>query len=167
MNVRECRLSDKMQELLNQQLKDELYNHNLYKTMENFFEVEGIDDLKEYYRKRAAEELEHFGWVFSYMGYQDAFIDIPPIEKIKQSVSETIKIFEDTVDVEIKTTASIKRIYDQAVLEGDGFTRIWLDEKLYKEQTEEESTSRTALDIIKLKDTPILERARKILALLD
>jgi ferritin len=167
MNARECRLSEKMQELLNQQLRDELYNHNLYKTMENIFEVQGIDDLKEYYRKRAAEEMEHFGWIFSYMGYEDAYIEIPTVEKIKEDVSTALKIFQATVDVEIKTTASIKKIYDLAVSEGDGFTRIWLDQKLYPEQNEEESTSRTALDIFKLEDTPILERAKKILALLD
>ena len=167
MNARECRLSDKMIDLLTQQISNELYNHALYKMMENYFAIEGIDDLAKYYHKRAAEEYEHFTWIFDYMCYQDAVVIMPAVEKPKEQVIDTVDIFRITVDVEIKTTAQIQALYKLAVEEGDGFTRIWLDEKLLKEQVEKESTSRTALDIIKLKDTPILERARKILDLLD
>ena len=71
-----------------------------------------------------------------------------------------------TVEKEIETTELINKIADKAFEEKDWQTLTWLQEKLIPEQHEEESTSRTALDIMMLEDTSILKRASRVYKLL-
>lgn len=74
--------------------------------------------------------------------------------------------FEITVDREIETTGGINRIASQACKEGDWGTISFLngnysDGKLIPEQIEEESISRTALDIMRM-DASILRRQKEV-----
>ena len=167
MNARECRLSKPMIDILVNQINNEMQNYGLYRSIQNLFALEGIADLEEYYRKRAMEEFNHQQWIIDYLNYQDAEYTMPAIDHHKDKVESMLQAFEVTVDAEIRTTAQIQAIYKLANEEGDTFTRLWLDDKLGLEQLEEESVSRTALDIFRLEDTNILTRAKMILALLD
>jgi ferritin len=143
-----------------------MYNHFLYLSIANYFAIAGIVDLEKYYRKRADEEHVHFMWIFDYLTYQDFDFIVPSVPEIKEDVVKDVDAFTITVDKEIETTNYIDKIYELAQNEKDNLTRQWLDKLLIPEQTEEESVSRTALDIFKL-DSPILERAKSILKLLD
>ena len=167
MDKRICRVSDKTGEMLTTQMGKELYNHFLYLAMANFCALQGVVDLETYYRKRAHEEHNHFMWIYDYLNECDYEFKIPSVEQITEDVSDMVEIFKETVKAEIKTSDDIDEIYEHAVAEKDTHTRRWLDQKLIPEQHEEETTSRTALDIITLEDTPILDRASKILELLD
>ena len=167
MDKRICRVSDKMGEVLITQMGNELYNHFLYLAMANFFALEGVVDLETYYRKRSHEEHNHFMWIYDYLCECDYDIKIPTVEKITEEIDDYIDIFKETVNAEVKTSDDIDAIYDLAVEEKDHHTRQWLDQKLIPEQHEEETTSRTDLDIILMSDVNILTRASKILKLLN
>lgn len=166
MDKKICRVSNEIGNMLTEQMGKELYNHFLYLAMANFCGLEGIVDLEEYYRKRAHEEHVHFMWIFDYLTECDFAFKIPTVDTIKEPVEDIVEIFRETVKAEIQTSEDIDKIYEQAVSEKDNHTRQWLDQKLIPEQHEEETTSRTALDIITLEDTPILDRAHKIYELL-
>jgi ferritin len=146
-------------------MSKEMYNHFLYLSIANYFSTSGILDLEEYYRKRADEERVHFMWIFDYLTDQDYELTVPAVEAIKEKINEDRDAFVITVQKEIETSDSIDKIYSLALEEKDNFTRQWLDRLLIIEQVEEESTSRTALEIFDL-DDPILDRAKRILKLL-
>nr|DAT50206.1 MAG TPA: hypothetical protein [Caudoviricetes sp.] len=166
---RKCPLSSVMIEMLVKQMSAELANHALYMTFANYFEVEGLPKLGIYWRGRAKEEYLHHSWIFEYLTENDALFQYPPVPPIKVDIVDRIMPFAATVDREIETTMSINKIVDQAQKEGDWATFQWLngdDEDtgmLVKEQVEEESISRTILDMAREQATWL----RKENAILD
>ena len=167
MNRKVCQVSEKIQELLVKQAAHELRNFNLYNSFSNYFSLEGIVDLQEYYAKRAIEEKMHHQWILDYMNDADARIEYPIIEaNPEQKVDSILSPFIATVEREILTTQMIFAIYDQAISEKDFMTASWLYEKLIKEQIEEESISRMAVSIMET-DADIFVKADRILELLN
>lgn len=148
-----CTLSDKMIELLLRQLSHELYNHNLYRSFANYYGINGLAVLESYYIKRAEEEKLHHDWIINYLNYNDAAVIYPEVPAIKEDWEDPVTPFRLTVDKEIETTNLIKEMVNYSLAEKDWFTWCWLmgnspvEGKLLPEQIEEESISRTALDI--------------------
>ena len=160
-------LSPKLGELLVKQLGHELKNYNLYMSFANFFAIEGITKLEEYYTKRATEELDHHEWIMKFLNDADYSFMYPSIEKNTETPTDIIFPFKATVDREIQTTQLIYHIYEEAIAEKDYMTSSWLSEKLIKEQIEEENTSRMAVTIIEEESLTVFEKACQILSLLS
>ena len=150
---RECTLSKEIQELLLRQLKHELQNHNIYMNFANYFGVRGFVVLEEYFKLRADEEYLHHSWIRKYLNENDAEYIYPTIDQFDKKIVDMVDPFKMTVDLEIETTQMIHEIVDQAAAECDWATFNWLNGHdpvtgmLVNEQVEEESISRTALDI--------------------
>ena len=68
-----CTLSQSMIEMLVKQLSAELANHSLYRTFANYFAVEGLPKLEEYFKERAKEEYLHHDWIYNYLSENDSF----------------------------------------------------------------------------------------------
>ena len=159
-------LNPKLGELLVKQLGHELKNYNLYMSFANFFAIEGISDLEEYYRKRANEEKNHHQWIMDYLTDADVQFVYPSIDKNTEVISDYITPFKQTVDREIQTTEMIYKIREAAMAEKDFMTVSWLSGKLIKEQIEEENTSRDALDIME-QESDLYLRAERVHDLLE
>lgn len=150
---KDCALSDKIVELLVKQLGHELYNHNLYRSFANYFGVNGLIILEQYYIKRAEEEKKHHDWIIDYLSFNDAAVIYPEIPAIKEEWDDFVTPFELTVEKEIETTDLIDEIINTTMEEKDWGTFGWLmgngpvEGRLRPEQGEEMSISRTALDI--------------------
>lgn len=159
-------MSTTVGDLLVNQLSHELKNFNLYSSFANYFSLEGIISLEEYYTKRAAEEKNHHDWILSYLHDADYRVKyaVTPINE-EQTVDSWLIPFKATVDREIETTQMIYIIYESAISEKDFMTASWLYERLIKEQIEEESISRMAVSIIEI-DGDIFNKAEAILNLL-
>lgn len=153
---RTCPLSKKMIEALVEQMGVEQSNHNLYLTFANYYKYEGLTKLREYFKLRSDEELEHFHWIRKYLNFNDALYTVPEIERVDVNIKDRVFPFKATVDREIQTTIDIFKIMDLAQKEGDYFTAGWLygsspiEGKLIPEQIEEESLSRQVLKIAEL-----------------
>lgn len=167
MNRKLCQISDELGSLLTKQAAHELKNYNLYMSFSNYFSLEGVVALEEYYYKRAEEEKIHFNWVVSYLNTTDYRFICPAIEENqKQKATNWLDPFIATVEREIETTQLIYAIYEQAHLERDYMTCTWLYKDLLPEQIEEESTSRQAQKIMET-DADIFIKAKRILNLLN
>lgn len=151
--------------LLVKQIAHELKNFNLYMSFANYFSVEGVTDLENYYRKRAEEENHHHQLIMDYLSDGDFKFIYPAIEMNSETFSDYITPFKQTVQREILTTQMIYTIYKAALAEEDYMTASWLYEKLIKEQIEEENTSRMATTIME-ETSDIYLRAKKVLELL-
>ena len=153
LSRRKCTLSKEIQQLLLRQLKHELQNHNIYMNFANYFGVRGLVVLEEYFKQRADEEYLHHSWVRKYLNENDAEYIYPTIEQFDKEITDMVTPFKLTVDLEIQTTQMIYEIVEQAANEGDWATFNWLNGHdketgmLVNEQVEEESISRTVLDI--------------------
>lgn len=160
-------MSEKIQSLLVKQAAHELKNYNLYNSFSNYFSLEGLVDLQEYYSKRAVEEKNHHQWILDYMNDADARLIYPAIEEnSEQKIENNLTPFIATVEREIQTTQMIYAIYEAAIEEKDYMTSCWLYKKLIKEQIEEESISRMAVTIMET-DAGIFIKSKAILDLLN
>lgn len=145
--MRKFLISDKMIELLNNQLQDEMINHNLYRSFSLYFRSRGLDSLCEYFELRAKEELEHHDWIYGYLKMCGIPIQYPEIPATNVDVEDEITPFKMTVDKEIETTMYINEIAKEALEQGDFGTFAWLngngtcEGKLIPEQTEEMAIS--------------------------
>lgn len=161
-------ISDSVGDLLVKQIAHELFNHNLYRTFANFFALEGIVSLEKYYIARAEEELVHHRWIVDRLNEADYDFMYPAVESVTEKFEDIVDPFKLTVLKEIETTELIDKIADVAFKESDWQTLTWLQLKLIPEQHEEETTSRTALDIIAKKDDcSIYEKAEEVYKLLN
>lgn len=158
-------ISSTIGELLVKQIAHELKNKNLYLSYANYFSVEGIVALENYYLKRAEEEDNHHEWIETYLSNADYKFMYPPVEQNTEKFDDYITPFRQTVDREILTTQMIYNIYESALSEKDYMTASWLYDKLIKEQIEEENTSRMAVTIIE-ETSDIYLRSSKIYKLL-
>ena len=160
-------ISDSVGDLLVKQIAHELFNHNLYRTFANFFALEGIVSLEKYYIARAEEELVHHRWIVDRLNEADYDFMYPAVKAVTEKFEDIVDPFKLTVLKEIETTELINKIADEAFKECDWQTLTWLQLKLIPEQHEEETTSRTALDIIAKKDDcSIYEKAEEVYELL-
>ncbi len=166
MNRKQTLISEKLSTMLVKQLAHELKNYNLYKTFANYFDVEGVVDLAEYYSKRADEEFKHQDWIYKYLTDADIVFQYPAIEANNYVVKNYVEPFQLTVDREIETTDGIYKIYEEAQMEKDYMTVVWLQQHLVPEQIEEENTSRMALVIME-EDADLYIKAERVLHLLD
>jgi len=159
-------ISPTLGNLLVKQIAHELKNHALYLSFANFFSLEGIADLEEYYRRRADEELDHHQWIMDYLSDGDFQFMYPAVEQNAEKPLDILSPFSMTVDREILTTQLIYNIYAAAEAEKDYMTCSWLYNKLIKEQIEEENISRMAVTIMEEETSPLLIKARAVLKLL-
>lgn len=165
MNRKLSLISPELGDLLVKQIAHELKNYNLYKSYANYFNIEGITDLEEYYLKRADEEKSHHEWIVEYLTEGDFKFKYPAIEQNEEVWDNYVKPFTQTIDREILTTQLIYAIYELATSQKDYMTASWLYEKLIKEQIEEENLSRMA-KVIMEETSDIFIRADKVLDLL-
>jgi len=161
-----CQISPELGELLVKQVAHELKNYNLYRSYANYFSVEGILDLEDYYLKRAHEESNHHDWIVTYLSEADYKFMYPAVEFNEEKFDNYVTPFIQTIDRELMTTNMIYAIYELAESQKDYMTMSWLLEKLIKEQIEEEATSRMARTIIE-ETSDIFIRAKRILDLLN
>lgn len=167
MNRKLCQISDEVGGLLVKQAAHELKNFTLYMSFSNYFSLEGIVALEEYYYKRAEEEKLHFDWVTSYLKDADYRFKCPTIEENKEQVIENwLQPFIATVEREIETTQLLYKIYEVCQIEKDYMTCSWLYKDLIREQIEEESISRQAQKIMET-DADIFIKSKRILNLLN
>lgn len=149
------------------QVIHELQNYYLYTSFANFFALENIEALSQYYKIRAEEEEDHYEWIYDYLTNGDCRVVFSTIPKVEgQEVTSLIDPFIATVNKEIETTQLIYKIYEQAKSDKDYMTCTWLQEKLIPEQVEEENISRLARGIMEL-EGDILIKANNVLRLLD
>lgn len=153
-------------DLMVKQIAHELKNYTLYRSYANYFSIEGIRDLEEYYNKRAHEEYNHHEWLSSYLSEGDFKFMYPAVEANTEKITDYISPFTQTVDREILTTQMLYAIYEQATSEKDFMTASWLFDKLIKEQIEEENVTRMARTIME-ETSDIYLRAHRVLELLN
>ena len=158
-------LSERVAELLIEQMAEELYNHNLYMTFASYFKSKGLEDLVSYYQLRGEEEYEHHRWITKYLDENLVIYEYPAIDEVSEQIDDEITPFELTVEVEIDTTKNIYDILEAATEEHDYKTVAWLnaEDKLIQEQIEEEHISKVILEIAKQDDSWI-SKASAILA---
>jgi ferritin len=148
-------LSSTLEAALNEQLGAELYSSHLYLGMSAYCESVNLPGAASWFRLQADEEREHGMKLFDYLVERSGRVALGPIAAPPAGFDSLLDAFQQALQHEREVTASIDRLYELAVAEGDHASQVFL-QWFVQEQVEEE---KQALDVVetlgKVGDSPV------------
>lgn len=137
-------ISEKMEQMLNDQYRKEVYSAHLYMSMCSYFMDRDLDGFANYFKLQAKEELEHADKQFDYIHDIDGKITMQAIDAPPSDFESIEACFKMTLEHEQYVTKSIYSLVEQALAEKDFATHTFL-QWFVTEQVEEESTVKTLI----------------------
>lgn len=138
-------LSQKVTDMINEQINKEVYSAYLYLDMANYYSDEGLGGFENWFYVQGQEEMDHTMMFRSYLLDNGKSVKLMPIDAPAGTYSGFADPLHQSLEHERFVTASIHQIYAQAHDEKDFRTMQFLD-WFVKEQGEEE---KNASDLIK------------------
>ncbi len=132
-------MSKKLQDAMNEQMKNEFFSAYLYQAMAGYFESEDLPGFANWMRIQALEELTHGEKFFNFLCEVGARTNLLPIDGPKNNYKSPLEVLEYSLEHEKFVTASIGKLMTIAKAEGDHATEIFL-QWFVTEQVEEEAS---------------------------
>ncbi len=142
-------LSNRIEEILNKQLKKEAYSSQLYLAMASWTENQGLEGSADFLYMHSDEERQHMLKLLKYINERGGTAKVDTVEKPPSEFSSLSEMFEELYRHEVMITASINEIV-QSCLEERDFTTYNFMQWFVSEQLEEEALARKVLDKINL-----------------
>jgi len=156
--------SDKVQEAMNEQIKNELYSAYIYLSMAAHFEAANLPGFAQWMRMQSNEEVEHAMKFFDFINERGGRVELRAIDQPPVEWGSPLEIFETALGHEQKVTRMINNIYEIAMEEKDYPSQIML-QWFIEEQVEEEKSAGEIVETLKMfgeKDTVILLLDRQL-----
>ena len=133
-------LSQKVVELLNQQINKEFYSAYLYLDFSNYYDDLGLDGFANWYKIQAQEERDHAMLFLQYLQNNGERVVLEAIAKPAVELTSAKAVLAEGLKHERYVTSLIHAIYDAAYSDKDFRTMQFLD-WFVKEQGEEETNA--------------------------
>ena len=148
-------LNKNIRDLINSQINKEIYSSYLYNAIANIYRAKGLDGFTKWFDKQAQEELEHSTKLNSYLYEQGEEATLLAVDSPKAAFKNVRDPLVAAYEHEKFITASINKIYSEALKVGDIRTVRFLN-WFIDEQTEEETK---ALELLEKYDLATKESA--------
>ena len=142
-------LNSKIEKLMNEQIKHELYSAYLYLAMAAQLESENLRGFGHWMKKQSGEEMEHAMKFYEFINERGGRVDLQAIDQPAKEFGKPQEIFAAALEHEQKVTALINNIYKAALEENDYASQTFLHWYI-NEQVEEESAATEILETLKL-----------------
>ncbi len=156
--------SSKVQEAMNEQIKNELYSAYIYLSMAAHFEAVNLPGFAHWMRMQSNEEVEHAMKFFDFINERGGRVELSAIDQPPVEWGSPLSIFETALGHEQKVTGMIDNIYETAVAEKDYASQIML-QWFIDEQVEEEKSAGEIVETLKMfgeRDTVVLLLDRQL-----
>ena len=156
--------SEKVQEAMNEQIKNELYSAYIYLSMAAHFEAVNLPGFAHWMRMQSGEEVEHAMKFFDFINERGGRVELRTIEQPPVEWDSPLSIFETALGHEQKVTGMINNIYEIAVADKDYASQIML-QWFIEEQVEEEKSAGEIVETLKMfgeRDTVVLLLDRQL-----
>lgn len=134
-------LSQKLIELMNDQINKELYSSYLYVAISNYYKEQNLDGFSSWFLFQAKEELEHAEKFMKYLQDEDAKVILKTVEVKEFNFKDLKEPLTFQLAHEKYVTSLIETIYEEAVNTKNYKTQLFLN-WFITEQTEEEDTAK-------------------------
>jgi ferritin len=141
-------LSQKLQDAINEQIRDELYSAYLYLSMAAYSETANLPGFAHWMRLQSQEEISHAIKFFDYVNERGGRVVLHAIDQPPTEFESPLSIFEMTLEHEQKVTGLIHKLYELALDEKDYPTQVML-QWFIEEQVEEEDSASQILETLK------------------
>ncbi len=142
-------ISEKIENLLNDQLNKELYSGYLYLSIEAYFESLNLKGFAHWFRVQAQEERDHALLFFEYINRVGGRVKLMPIEGPQVEFESIMDALEASLKHEQFVTSSIYNIVDEAKAvrdhKTDSFLKWFIDEQVEEEDNAENNIRRFEL----------------------
>lgn len=142
-------LSKKVQDAINEQIKNELYSAYIYLAMTAYFEDQNLPGMARWMRMQSNEEVEHAMKFFDYIYDRGGRVALEVIDQPPFEWTSPLAAFEQAYAHEQKVTGLINGIYETAVKENDYPTQVMLH-WFIDEQVEEERNASNIVEQLKM-----------------
>jgi ferritin len=142
-------LTDKLLDLMNNQVNKEHYSSYLYLSMAAYFESEGLPGFANWMKVQSAEEYEHGMKFYEFINDRGKKVVLDAIAKPAGTWNGPADVFQEVLKHEKHVTSLINAIYAQAVDDNDYPTQIMLH-WFINEQVEEEKNAQQIVDQFKM-----------------
>jgi len=142
-------LGKKVQDAINEQIRNELYSGYLYLSMSAYFEANNLPGFAHWMRVQAEEEQEHALKFFDFVHDRGGRVTLKAIEQPAAEWDSPLAVFEHTLEHEQKVTSLIHQLYALALTEKDYATQVTL-QWFVDEQVEEEKSATEIVETLKL-----------------
>lgn len=131
-------ISEKMQQILNEQVQKEFYSAYLYLSMEAYFDEQNLKGFAHFFRVQTQEERDHAMMFFKYISHVQGNAKLLQIDQPSSKFDTPLDVFKAAYSHEVFITKSIYKIVDLSLEEKDHKTNAFL-QWFINEQTEEEA----------------------------
>lgn len=142
-------LNKKLQDALNEQIKNELYSGYLYLAMSAYFEANNLPGFAHWMRVQAAEEQTHALKFFDFVVDHGGRVELQAIDQPPVEFQSPLAVFEATLAHEQKVTGLIYKLYELAIAEHDYPAQVML-QWFINEQVEEEKNATQIVETLKM-----------------
>ena len=142
-------LSKKMEDALNEQIKEEFFSSFLYLSMSAHCDEKNLAGFAHWLRLQSQEEYAHAMKIFNYIQDRDGRVVLQGIPQPESTFGSLEEIFEQTLAHEQAISKMIHDLYALAVEEKDYPTQVML-QWFINEQVEEEKTASDILAQVKM-----------------
>jgi ferritin len=152
------KLSQNLNDAINQQILMEYRNSLLYKAVESLCEDFQLKNLSEYFHKQSLQEKEHGDKFASYINDRTGGkVDLGDVEYPNPNLIDIYQIGEFSLETEIVTTDSIESLYDLALSEKSYIDLGFLQDMLNEQVEEEDWANKLALNLKMCKDIVLFD----------
>jgi ferritin len=131
--------SEKLLDMMNEQMKNEFLSGYLYLAMAGYFESEDLPGMASWMRIQALEELTHGEKFFHFLCEAGGRTDLRSIDGPQNVYDSPLACFEYSLEHEKFVTDSINKLVDQARKDNNHAAEIFL-QWFVTEQVEEEAS---------------------------
>ena len=131
-------ISDKIKDILNEQINKEFYSAYLYLSMSAYFAEVGLYGFSNWAKVQSKEEIDHGMILFEYVIGRNSQVHLTQLETPSFEMKSPLSVFEQIYNHERSITSAIDCVAEMTESDCDLATRNFIDWYL-KEQIEEEA----------------------------
>jgi ferritin len=144
-------ISKKLENAINKQFNQELYNSNLYLSMSAYFAGQSLNGFANWMKVQSDEERQHAEKLFNFMIDRDMKVKVTQIPAPPTTWRTPLAAIKAGLEAEQTNTSRLNDLMDLAIKEKDHATR-GIMQWFVDEQVEEEATFGEVLDQLTLAD---------------
>ncbi len=142
-------LSKKLQDALNEHIKNEFYSAYVYLSMSAHLAALHLPGFARWMRLQSQEEMSHAMKLFDFVLERGGRVVLKAIEQPPGQLQSALDVFQQALKYEQKVTDMIHRLYELAVKENDYATQVML-QWFITEQVEEEGAAGEIVEQLKM-----------------
>ena len=154
------KLSQNLNDALNQQILKELANQIKYMQMESYFENLQLKNLAKFFKIQSDGEHDHAHLFMDHINDRNGGnVDLGEVVTPMVNMTDPISVIEDYIKGEQDTTASIEELYDMAFSEKSFIDLPFLSTMLDEQVEEEDISQRLGENLRMCKDIVLFDVA--------